>query len=829
MTVDFNNLPCELGQPGVLPRPVDPVDGGSVENGDEDGDIIIIDPEEPPGEIEPTGPTTGSGGGGGGGGGGPSTPGPGPIGPATPGPGQGPGPSTPGGGGGGGGSGPVTQGPAGPAIAGPGPSTAPPGPPTLPAKWKCVTAQVPGGLGTGGTVTRRVCVSGTSSDYTYSSKEDCERNCGDVNVSGIETDEASIPPNSQEGDFIQDYQYSDFSINDALAQGFRVGDSTYMITTGESSQVTPTQSNTFLTIFKEIRDFKLDQALTSAVTNLTKLNEYLTSLSPTTIKESLRKDLQDIYFSLTYPDGRPIPQSKLLKAIKKHIIENTIDDIDAGYISILKYRALATIKNQRASLNIPVSQFGRKKSELIESRKVAKALAINPSRFVPVTANSTRGVLRALKNKKKLDPAAYDDQTSDLLKLWYILPTDINQRVLATASGVNHSIFISDRNTIPVTTSAGVLLTVPVDRIHYTVSTILSSNEVVDVSSQNDISAAYALPSIVEQATLFDVGSKAETIFTVSSNSTSNLELTYGLNGTRPLYYILKIDRSSITDIPTVESIFVRKTKVRYTLETSAPVIENLLKFRVYPWKILTINHQDPILGHFSSDSTYEFVFTNFSMSQFGNQNGQEIFVRRVPELIVILPTDKFNLNFYNGYSRLLDWNVRRMFFSPPPDPRYSKTGLDLHWISVQDTYPNKNIDEELTVYGKKGTFDSTYGILSLGFKNGVEPLPRKKHGFRAAVETASSVYHNYEVNAGLLWSDIYVRMTANQYRSFKIGISSDMINKLRVGEKTGVKLFHNRDDSYVQTTRVLNLRSSTSVEVPILLNKQDAEINKLI
>lgn len=640
--------------------------------------------------------------------------------------------------------------------------------------------------------------------------------------------ESEIPEN-QNQEPLPEYQFDTAEIDFAVQAGFTIGDPTYFVINKESNVVVPTRSTIYNEIFSEVRDLRLDTALNNGIALLSDLNNVLASLSLTTIKQSVKKEVRDVLFNLTYPDGRPIPESKVAKAIKKHIIENTVSGIDVGYILSLKSRALLNEEAQRKILSLPTTQFGRKKAEIIQERQLAKQRA---SSFVPTvdtTPNATRGVLRALKNSKSLDPNAYQDQTSDLLKLWYILPTDINQRVLATASGTNHPIYISDRNTIPVTTSSGSSVLLPVDRLHYTISATTSSQVVFDVSSQDDIHRAYSLPNIVEQATLFDVGSKYETILTVSSPAASNLELEYSLSGQRPRYYILKMNRNTVEDVPETDSIFIRKTKVQYTLETSTPVIRELLKFRIYPWKVFTVDHNDPLLGHFNSSSIYEFIFTNFSMAQFGATNGEQIFVRRVPELIVILPTDKFNLNFYNGYSRLIDWNKRRIIFTTPPDPRYSKTGLDLHWAKIDDTYPNRNIDDELTVYGKKGTFTGRAGILSSGFREGSEPLPRRKHGFRAAVETASSIYYNYEVEGGILWSDLFVRLTADEYRSFKIGISNDMIDKLRIGQKTGVKLIHNRNDSYLKQTRILGLRSPAAQEVPIIINKERSSINKIL
>jgi hypothetical protein len=213
-------------------------------------------------------------------------------------------------------------------------------------------------------------------------------------------------------------------------------------------------------------------------------------------------------------------------------------------------------------------------------------------------------------------------------------------------------------------------------------------------------------------------------------------------------------------------------------------------------------------------------------LNQFGTKSGEQLFVRKIPELIIILPTDKYNLNFFNGSSKLLDWNKRKITFTASPDPRYNETGLDQHWIKIEDTYPNTDVNDELNVNGKQGTFTGRAGLLSLGFKDNKEPLPRRKHGFRAAVEVASAINNNYIINEGISWSDLFIRLTTEQYKTFKIGIPKTMIEKLRLGEKTGIKLLHNRNDMFRKETRLLGFRPVTIQGVPDAAKVIPVQIN---
>jgi hypothetical protein len=627
-------------------------------------------------------------------------------------------------------------------------------------------------------------------------------------------------PTNQDGQSLPEYQYDPNQIDRYTELGYSFIDNTYAITTTESNTFITTESTLYENLLNTQRDYRVQVLATSAETVLSNLNKAMSELSLTNLKNSIKPDLRDILFNLTYPDGRPIPQDRIAKAIKKHLLDGTLDQIDTGYIKLLSSRATTDEAATAKILDLPMTQFGRSKADITLDRKQQKQNAIVTAPPIDTTPNQSRGVVRALQNARSLDPDVYTDQSKDLLKLWYILPTDINRRITVSTSSNEYPVYIQDTDTIPVTTSSGSVLNIPVDRLNYSVSAITSSYEFTQVSSNSDIDRAVILNNVVEQATLHDVGSKWQTIFTVTSPSSNNLELTYSLEDDRPLYYVLNIDRSTIEDVPDADSIFTKKTRINYTLETNAANIREAIKFRIYPWKLFTINHNDPILGHFGASSTYQFEFTNFSLKQFGTDSGEQLFVRRIPELIIILPTNKYQLNFFNGYSRLLDWNQRRIIFSQSPDPRYSNTGLDQHWIKVDETYPGTDINDTVSVFGKKGTFTGRSGILSLGYTNNSEPLPRKEHGFRSAALTASSLYLNYEVDSGLLWSDVFIRMTADQYKTFKIGIPTIMMEKLRLGEKTGVKLLHNRNDNFIKQTRVLTQRPVATQEVPVLINK---------
>lgn len=811
--VDLLNLPCELGNPGELPNPTNAIDGGTVEGPGDDGIIIVIQHIPPADRIPPRG-------GGQGGGGGPLD-----FGPPTS--GVPPGTSTGGGGGGGGGS----------SISGwiciPGTGTTPghcvfvTDPPVGPFVFStqnecelfCVdnsTSGDPSGVwlcqaitGVDGAQFRCVFTSNPPAGATtYPTRAACEAEC--VN---------SVPPSSIGGgnfipiEEVEGFQFENLSENEINT----FVDGTYYPTIGESQEVNLTEGHSYSELFNVLRDQNLNNIIDTNIKTISDINDSFRAISPKILKASLVGAVKDILFNLVTPDGRPIPEYKITKGLLSHIANGTLGNIDVNYILTLYNRSVTTSITRSSIELINKSQFGISRKALNAGRKSSANTVQNT--LSNITPNTTRGVLRALSSAKHLDPNKYTDLTKELVKLWYIVPEDINRRLdVTTSSGDIDPLYISNSDTITIVTSSYTTTSIPVIPYTYRVSGITSALESEDFESTSDIDRAFAIPSVVEQASLYDVGSEFKTFFSVSSPEGLNLEFNYDLSSARVPYFIFKLETSTIEDVDEVESIFIKKTSAKYTRITDITEINEILEFQIYPWKAFFIDHNDPILGHISTSSTYNFTFTNLSLHQFGINNGEKLFVRRIPKLITIIPTDRYQYTFFNGNSKLTSWNSREISFEPLPDPSFSNTGLDRHWIDIRETYPATDIFGEINLFGRKGQFTRS-GMLQSGF-TGTEPLPRRRHGLRAIYEIVNELASNYILEDGLLWSDVFLRMTLEEYNSYKIGIPNEFIEKMRKGDLTNVKLYHNSVGSFNRSTRLTTLRHNGADTLPIKLIK---------
>lgn len=824
--VDFTSLPCELGPSGDIPDPVESIDGGSID-GPLDSGHTPIGPFRPiPGQ-----PQDGDGGGGGGNTGGtgigPST---GtqfgnPNGPAT-------GTQFPGGGtggGGGGGGGPFTGNPFGGATgATAGPSTG-------------------GGGGGGG---------GTGATG------------GSVIINSTPLSERGEASGLSGWDFLD----SDFN-NDP--NPLNIIDDTYYPTGGEATVSDLVEGSTFKTLFNTNRDSRINNLLGDSPLTLKQLNDFIDSISTTTVRDSFRKEVSEVLFGLHTPDGRPYPESDISKMIREHIKDSTLDEVDVGYILSLRARAVINNAPPRQQIAfIQKSEFGLSKKDLNRLR----SLVANNRQLVspPIVPNPTRAVLRARAKKKSLNPSDYSDMNSELLKLWYILPEDIYRRFEVETSAGVAPLYINNNDTISVEVSDGTTTTLPVYPFVYQLSVVDTYSNVSLIDSESDIDRAVTLNNVVEQACLFDAGSEFKTILdvglppdlsckyidletsagsgeidvcsdtlivhtsggdysipvptmflTVDTTDPDQViplhelgytEFLYNTSGQLQPFYLLELQPETVQDEHVGSTILNRKTKARYKLITDgSDYIQDLINFRVYPWKVFPISYSDPILGYFTSKSNYDFTFNTFSLKKFGENHGEDIYVRRIPKVVVVIPTDKTQYNPFYKHSFLTHPNNRRINFGALPDPDYSNTGLDHHWLSIVENYPELDVYGELDPNSRRGEYDENSFILNSGM---TEEKTQLRHGFRAAYEIALELARTYYLDGGLMWSDIFVRMSKEEYNTFDRGIPEEVINAFMEGVYTGVKVFHNSTDNYRLETRLLGLKPGMTDNLPFKLVK---------
>ena len=549
-------------------------------------------------------------------------------------------------------------------------------------------------------------------------------------------------------------------------------------------------------LFKPQIDEGIVKILNKSVVLVPDVQDAVARVTDLTIRDALQDEVKNNLYKIKMPDGRLIPANTITQSIKSRILTRKVDQIDDGYIAKLaqitnpvQTSSIQTLTPSSIKYNPVVyldNTFGRSRSDIQKQRQYDAQRLNNLGPVVTDLPNENRAIARAYEKKISLDytkPETYSE-----LKLWYILPEDIYTKVIIqSADGTPNYFYVNNNETFNIQTSAGTEY-IPVTPYAYDVS-VLTSNGVQFVPSEKDLDRAYTLNNSVEQACLYDVRSGYNTTFTVSSVAASNLEYTANLRVTRPQYYVLLLDKENIEELPSAD--FTRTTRVKYTLAFSNEEIQSAIQNKSFPWQVLPVNHDDPILCHFAGTSNYEIKYTNFSFHNFGDDSTLPIFPRKIPKAVLILLTDKFNYLFYNGMSYVENFNVRSLNYTLSPDPDLYNLNITQHyWLDFSARDSSTEQDPQIQSIPIAATLNTERAAFTDTYSTGTEPT-RSEHGFRKMLRTIVQYKENYELDKGLAWTDVFQNMNVTQYINYKSGVSDNIINRVKNGENTGVRLFH--------------------------------------
>ena len=650
--------------------------------------------------------------------------------------------------------------------------------------WKCIQEQKVVSVGER-TITKKYnrCVP-TTEVTPYKTLSECIINCALKDaLPSIVTEEPTTTQDTQTNEYNEDYIYTENILNYVDSDYQRLVNTDFSVNNTTESITSSLSSNLESSIIN---------LQSSSLTKIKDLNKNISKLKSLSMREYINQTFRDLLYSLNLPDGRKISESLVDASIRKFLLTNTTSIIDINYILKLQSQqvlSLEAVTNTQRSQRLSAS-FGVTRDQLIKDRLKSLVSFINVRknnqdiRPIPI-----RALARADQKKISLNPARYKDEKTELLKLWYILPEDLYAKaIIEDANGVIQKVKINNDATLSVTTSSLSLAFPKVNEYNYKIPVeTYEGTEIVPIDSQID--RIYTLNNKVEQACLFDLGAEKRTKLSVCSVDASNLEFTYSLTEPLESSYALILDASTIQDQTQPTSPFVRITSARYKLETDFDVISSSIKFRAYPWQVLPINYNDPIFGHIKTSSQYQLTFTNYSLNKFTEDIEGDIFIRRIPKAIFIIPTNKYKYLLYNGTSKLSNWNQRDLYFSLSLDPDQYETDLRDGVGKIERTYPFTDIDNIISDHGLKNTYEVSNAILTDGFTS--TQLTRTEHSFRTVYNIVSGLNSTYVINGGLEWKDILKRLTPDQYKNYNINISNNVFQKLISGDRTGVRIYH--------------------------------------
>lgn len=544
-------------------------------------------------------------------------------------------------------------------------------------------------------------------------------------------------------------------------------------------------------IFSPLRHRSIDSVLSQFAINFGAHTQFIGDITPRNLAASLRNDLKSILFNIKANERVTLDRTFWYDTFIQLLASDNIDRYEIDYITkeLPKYTTFDTNPAiLRRPLKIKKSGFGVSNNTLRENRSVGTVTFKKADR-----PNSTRGVYKALSSKVTVDwRQIQNSQYRERMKLWYFVPEDIDKRVSVTLTdtSAHFNATVTNWNTFEFTTSAGGTETISVNDWqagNYTAST----GETLQYELSNNLDKSFTIKNHFRRDIFYDlkqdVGLKL-TVESPSGTSASSLEYDFGVGQKLQTFYLYVPNPSSIQELES-NNEYIKKSRVEYTRIVARATYEDLVKTKPFPWKMLKIDHEDPIFAHLdTSNSTVYLELSDFTL---GDLDTEVNFVRNIPYGLVISPTNRTRFNPYYGLSKLTDWNTREMHFSISPDWRYYNTGLDYHYLAEtnvdQDILGNKN--NQAVEYEMSADIE----IFTETYIEDSEPVPRRKSGFRRLIEVIQEIDTTFQNDGVITWYDVLSRLTPREFYTYKYGVAPEMVDKVRRGERTGVRLSNRR------------------------------------
>jgi hypothetical protein len=177
--------------------------------------------------------------------------------------------------------------------------------------------------------------------------------------------------------------------------------------------------------------------------------------------------------------------------------------------------------------------------------------------------------------------------------------------------------------------------------------------------------------------------------------------------------------------------------------------------------------------------------------------------------------------------SQVENFNVRSLNYTLSPDPDLYNLNITQHyWLDFNARDSSTEQDPQIQAIPIVATLNNERAVFTDTYSTGTEPT-RSEHGFRKMLRTIVQYKENYVLDKGLAWTDVFQNMNVTQYINYKSGVPENMINKVKNGENTGVRLFHSTgspaevagNSSRLTAVKISGVEGITQIdEEPILI-----------
>jgi hypothetical protein len=529
------------------------------------------------------------------------------------------------------------------------------------------------------------------------------------------------------------------------------------------NNITPTPPLKLSYPYSELTPF--DHLIDSTMVDILKINDLVLEMSDypynalTTAKviNSFPQNIKDS-LSTTYTLGGTPLLPKIGIAVRKSIILNEVSNFSKKELENLKY---STTNKQ-------------------------------PTFFSDsIVENNIGAVDIILQDNVSIDPMGTSNiKLKNRLFNWQSLPEDINQRVIfKDAAEIETPIYLTNQDeSITVTNFEGTRSTLQMQVGNYFMAESVDGENRLTVWS--DIDKAVILPTISKAKAAALLKVDMSMILDVSSDTASLTELNVDTTSLRQDGYFLKLDKSTITDIPN-DSFLIRSTQATYDYITTG--IDDYVQHRAFPYAVIYLRYDDMIFNHLEVSLKATITHRDFSLD-FISPELEKILVRELPQHILLVPTNNLSRTYTQVRSKLPTFNTRSIRLSPSPFQDHSKLSNPAYLTSVYDQVNIVNFTQDFTkgwIWNEKLRYEYSTSKVSLlpEYKDSTQPTPRKVLPTSKLFQTLNNLKTVYSLGDrdSVNTFDLYSRMKPEDFRGLNLDqpYGSQWRGKLRLNKIT--------------------------------------------
>ena len=468
---------------------------------------------------------------------------------------------------------------------------------------------------------------------------------------------------------------------------------------------------------------------------------------------SLRPDFLDIMRGITKYDGTPLKDSEIASIIRARIVEGELDDVDREYFLQLKKKT--------------------------DKRKVSK---ITPNQG-NTAVNEAAAVALYENNKIPLDPAKSTGSFAKIAPMWKTAYEDLDSHILLdTESVIDDRLYPTDDGLITFDTSSGTFEYTIKDGDYIEVED--ASGNIVPIKLAGERSHAYIVPEKIRRQAVSLLGGNPnwKILDYTNYNGGDNLEFNYSVsasNGIRSAdYYVYKLKPETLQSEVSDKSSILKRSRGKYIRVGATSAMDALIKYTANSLT-LCVEYDDLIIDYANStDELRGFYFEQEDIIFDSNLSDKRssVFVRQLPWVIIIYPTDKIENNPKKVRSRItsldpggLIW--RELEFSPMLDPDMTDALIN-QFVStkLEGTVDGEGIYQDGDSQARYLAFNNS-GKLSEGYK-GERRTTRRTTTQRTIKNIMTEIVTNYILDNKwdtpiLTDFDVLSRLTYKQFAEY--------------------------------------------------------------